>query len=54
MSEKRLKFSNVKVSKKEFRKSKEPIDLLSIDLDQILHLINLNIITKALNILLVT
>ena len=54
MSEKRLKFSNVKVSKKEFHKSKEPIDLLSIDLDQILHLINLNIITKALNILLVT
>ena len=35
MSEKRLKFNNIKLSKKEFHKSKEPIDLLSADLDQI-------------------
>ena len=35
MSEKRLKFNNIKLNKKEFHKSKEPIDLLSIDLDQI-------------------
>ena len=35
MSEKTLKFSNIKLNKKEFHKSKEPIDLLSIDLDQI-------------------
>ena len=35
MSEKRLKFNNIKVNKKEFHKSKEPIDLLSVDLDQI-------------------
>ena len=35
MSEKRLKFSNIKLNKKEFHKSKKPIDLLSVDLDQI-------------------
>ena len=35
MSEKRLKFNNIKLNKKEFHKSKEPVDLLSVDLDQI-------------------
>ena len=35
MSEKRLKFNNIKLNKNEFHKSKEPIDLLSVDLDQI-------------------
>ena len=35
MSEKRLKFNNIKLNKKEFHKSKEPIDLLSVDLAQI-------------------
>ena len=35
MSEKTLKFNNIRLNKKEFHKSKEPIDLLSIDLDQI-------------------
>ena len=35
MSEKRLKSNNIKLNKKEFHKSKEPIDLLSVDLDQI-------------------
>ena len=35
MSEKTLKFNNITFDKKEFRKSKEPIDLLSVDLDQI-------------------
>ena len=35
MSEKRLKFNNIKLNKKEFHKSKEPIDLLSVDLDQV-------------------
>ena len=44
MSEKILKFNNIRLNKKEFHKSKEPIDLMS----------NLNIITKALSILLVT
>ena len=35
MSEKTLKFNNIRLTKKEFHKSKEPIDSLSIDLDQI-------------------
>ena len=35
MSKKRLKFNNIKLNKKEFDKSEEPIDLLSVDLDQI-------------------
>ena len=33
LSEKRLNFNNIKLNKKEFHKSKEPIDLLSVDLD---------------------
>ena len=33
MREKRLKFNNIKLNKKEFHKSKEPIDLLSVYLD---------------------
>ena len=32
MSKKNLKFNNIKLNKKEFHKSKEPIDLLSVDL----------------------
>ena len=35
MSEKTLKFINIKLSKKEFHKSKQPIDLLSVNVDQI-------------------
>ena len=35
MSEKTLKFNNIKLDKKEFHKSKEPIDLLSVNVDQI-------------------
>ena len=35
MSEKRLKFKNIRVNKKEFHKSKQPIDLMSVKLDQI-------------------
>ena len=34
MSEKTLQFNNIRLNKKEFRKSKEPIDLLSLDVDQ--------------------
>ena len=33
MNKKTLKFKNIKLSKKEFHKSKEPIDLFSVDLD---------------------
>ena len=35
MSEKTLKFNNIRLNKKQFHKPKEPIDLLSVDLDQI-------------------
>ena len=35
MSEKTLKFNNIRLHKKEFHKSKEPIDLLSVNVDQI-------------------
>ena len=35
MSEKTLKFNNIILNKKTFQRSKEPIDLLSVDLDQI-------------------
>ena len=35
MSEKTLKFNNIRLNKKEFHKSKEPIDLLSVIVDQI-------------------
>ena len=35
MSEKTLKFNNIRLNKKEFHKSKEPIHLLSVNIDQI-------------------
>ena len=35
MSEKTLKFNNIKLNKKEFHKSKQPIDLKSVNVDQI-------------------
>ena len=35
MSEKTLQFNNIILNKKEFHKSKEPIDLISVDVDQI-------------------
>ena len=35
MSEKILKFNNVRVNKKEFRKSKQPIDLDLVSLNQV-------------------
>ena len=35
MSEKTLKFNNVMVDKKEFHKSKQPIDSMSVNLKQI-------------------
>ena len=35
MSEKTLQFNSIILKKKNFHRSKEPIDLLSIDLDQI-------------------
>ena len=35
MSEKTQKFNNISLKKKKFHKSKEPIDLLSVSVDQI-------------------
>ena len=35
MSEKTLKFDNIRVNKNEFHKSKQPIDLMSVNVDQI-------------------
>ena len=35
MSEKTLKFNNIRVNKKKFHKSKQPIDLMSVNIDQI-------------------
>ena len=35
MSEKTLKFDNITVNKKEFHKSKQPIDLNLVNVDQI-------------------
>ena len=35
MIEKILKFNNIRVNKKEFHKSKKPIDLMSVNVDQI-------------------
>ena len=54
MSKKALKFNNISLSKKKFQKSKEPIDLLSVNIDQIVVSDKFNIITKTLCILLVT
>ena len=45
MSKKKLKFDDIKIYKKEFHASKQPIAL---------YLVNINIVIKALNILLVT
>ena len=35
MSEKTLKFNNIRINKKEFHKSKHRIDLMSVNVDQI-------------------
>ena len=35
MSEKTLRFDNIRVNKKEFHKFKRPIDLMSVSVDQI-------------------
>ena len=50
MSEKTLKLYNIRVNKKEFPNSKQPIDLNLINTDQIV----VSIVTMVLNILLVT
>ena len=37
MSEKTLKFNNIRVNKKEFHKSKQPIDLMLVNVDQVVE-----------------
>ena len=53
MSEKTLKFDNIRLNKKEFHKSKQSIDLKSVNVDEIVVSDKFKL-TKALNILLVT
>ena len=53
MSVKTLKFDNITLNKKEFHKSKQPIGLMSVNVDQTVVSDNLSIVTKALSILLV-
>ena len=50
MSENTLKFNNIRLNKKEIHKSKGPIDLMSVIVDQIV----VSDKFKALSILLVT
>ena len=54
MSEKTLKFNNIRLNKKEFHKSKQPIDLNLINADEIVVSDKLSIVMMVLNILLVT
>ena len=35
MSEKTLKFNNIRLNKKEFHECKQPVDLMSVNVDQI-------------------
>ena len=53
MSEKTLKFNNIRLNKKEFHKSKKPIDLMSVNVDQIGVSDKFNHNEDGLNILLV-
>ena len=53
MSEKTLKFDIIKLNEKEFHKSKQPINLDVVNIDQIVNLTNLNMM-MTLSILLVT
>ena len=54
MSEKTLKFDNIRVHKKEFNKSRQPFNLDLVNVDEIVVPDNLNIMIMVSNILLVT
>ena len=54
MSEKILKFDNIKVNKKEFHKSKQPIDLISVNVDETVVSDKFKHSGEGFNILLVT
>ena len=54
MSEKTLKFDNIRVNKKEFHKSKKPIDFIVVNANQIVVSDKFKHSDNGLNILLVT
>ena len=54
MSEKTLQFNNIRLNKKEFHKSKQPIDLMSVNTKHIVTSDKFGIVTMSLNILLIT
>ena len=54
MSEKTLKFDNIRVNKNEFHKSKQPLDLDLVNVDQIVVSDKFKHNDDLLNILLVT
>ena len=54
MSEKTLKFNNIRLNKKEFHKSKQPIDLMSVNVDQMVISDKFKHSDDGLNISLVT
>ena len=53
MSEKTLKFDSIRVNKKKFHKSKQPINLDLVNIDQIVVSTNLRIAVVVLSVLLV-
>ena len=51
-NEKTLKFENIGVNKKEFRKSKQPVNLDFVNVDQIvLYSLNILLVTKKAKLL---
>ena len=54
MSEKTLKFTNIRIYKKEFHKSKQLIDLVSVNIEHIVISNKFKHSTMVLNISLVT
>ena len=54
MNKKTLKFDNIKLNKKEFHKSKQPIDLNLVNVDQIVVSNKFKHSMMVLNILLAT
>ena len=54
MSEKTLNFNKIRLNKKEFHKSEEPIDLMSVNVDQIVVPEKFKHNNEGLSILLVT
>ena len=51
MSEKALKFDNTRVNKKEFHKSKQTIDLDLVNVDLMMMVLNILLVTNRVNFL---